>query len=587
MALRRLEGRIAAIAAAAAVVLLGLVPQLAGRTSPDVSWLLYAAGRVLEGERLYVDVVETNPPLIVWLNLVPASIARALGLPAGPTYQVMVAALAVASILTCSALLRYSLTGLPWRRRLVTLGIAIVLFPLVRNNFGQREHLALILTLPLALLAAARISGSGIGAAGAAGIGASAAVGIALKPYFVLPWLALEACVRARRGQWLRPRPETAAIVGLGALYLVLVWVLTPAYRTIAPLIAGTYYGYLRNSLAVTALVGEGAAPAMAALLLAAILRHHARHPALWLSLGALTAGYYLAALAQHKGWEYHFYPAFAAGTLLLATVAADLRRPLGSAIRVMAGAVAAAAAGTTAAVALAGSLVQALDPRALRYEPDPSLPQLLPVVRQHATAGPVLVLSWIAVSAFPLLPEAGALAGMRFNFLWMLGSLYGPATARPEPLRYREPAQMGPVERYLNEAVAEDLAVRRPSLVLVLVPAPDDPEWGLRRIDLLTYFQRNETFAAAFARYRYLATIGQYWAFERLPESAPPAPPRASPGAWDPREVAAVREREGGRRVDPEAVATILLFVLLLLLAWGHGSRAEATPRLEAPEAV
>ena len=85
----------------------------------------------------------------------------------------------------------------------------------------------------------------------------------------------------------------------------------------------------------------------------------------------------------------------------------------------------------------------------------------------------------------------------------------------------------MGGLERYLNEAVVEDLTRRRPELLLVLTPAPDHPQWGLRRLDLLEYFGRDERFLAAFARYRYLGTIGQYWAFERLPDTAPDQPPR------------------------------------------------------------
>ena len=58
---------------AAVIVLLGTVPQLLARPIPDVSWLLYVAERILDGARPYVDVVEVNPPLIVWLNVAVAA----------------------------------------------------------------------------------------------------------------------------------------------------------------------------------------------------------------------------------------------------------------------------------------------------------------------------------------------------------------------------------------------------------------------------------------------------------------------------------------------------------------------------------
>ena len=65
---------------AAAMVLLAVVPELRSRTLPDTGWLLYAAARMLDGATLYVDLVEVNPPLIVWLNAIPVALSRALAL---------------------------------------------------------------------------------------------------------------------------------------------------------------------------------------------------------------------------------------------------------------------------------------------------------------------------------------------------------------------------------------------------------------------------------------------------------------------------------------------------------------------------
>ena len=41
----------------------------------DVAWLLYVARKWLGGERLYEDLVEVNPPLIVWIYALPAMAA--------------------------------------------------------------------------------------------------------------------------------------------------------------------------------------------------------------------------------------------------------------------------------------------------------------------------------------------------------------------------------------------------------------------------------------------------------------------------------------------------------------------------------
>src|SRR3982074_742810 len=63
-----------AILFAAAIVLRHV---LAANT--DVSWLLTVGERILDGQRLYVDVIETNPPMAVLVYLPAIIIARAVG----------------------------------------------------------------------------------------------------------------------------------------------------------------------------------------------------------------------------------------------------------------------------------------------------------------------------------------------------------------------------------------------------------------------------------------------------------------------------------------------------------------------------
>ena len=67
-----------------------------------------------------------------------------------------------------------------------------VLFDLPGQDFGEREHLLLLLALPYLLLAAARAVGREIPASHAVAIGLLAAAGLLIKPHFVLLWLAIE-----------------------------------------------------------------------------------------------------------------------------------------------------------------------------------------------------------------------------------------------------------------------------------------------------------------------------------------------------------------------------------------------------------
>src|SRR5690606_30677499 len=87
----------------------GVVPPLLGRVIPDTAFLLYAAERLLDGARLYVDLVEVNPPLVVWLNLPLVILARVLGVSPVPVYQIAVAVLAGFSLATARLILRRAL----------------------------------------------------------------------------------------------------------------------------------------------------------------------------------------------------------------------------------------------------------------------------------------------------------------------------------------------------------------------------------------------------------------------------------------------------------------------------------------------
>ena len=61
----------------ALLLFLGIVLAILWNSPPnlDSSWLLYATAEWLGGKRLYVDILELNPPLIFLLN-VPAVTAK-------------------------------------------------------------------------------------------------------------------------------------------------------------------------------------------------------------------------------------------------------------------------------------------------------------------------------------------------------------------------------------------------------------------------------------------------------------------------------------------------------------------------------
>src|SRR3979490_1801108 len=87
-----------------AVLLRQIVP-----VKTDVSWLLTIGERVLDGQRLYVDIVEINPPMAVFAYLPGIAVARALGVDPKNVTDALILILAAASLVATARVLRLSL----------------------------------------------------------------------------------------------------------------------------------------------------------------------------------------------------------------------------------------------------------------------------------------------------------------------------------------------------------------------------------------------------------------------------------------------------------------------------------------------
>ncbi len=88
------------------IAILGLAAEFVAPPDPDNAFLLYAAGRVLDGAKLYVDIVEINPPLIIAFNFPPILIARLIGVSELLVFRIGVACLLGLSLLASQVGLR-------------------------------------------------------------------------------------------------------------------------------------------------------------------------------------------------------------------------------------------------------------------------------------------------------------------------------------------------------------------------------------------------------------------------------------------------------------------------------------------------
>ena len=362
-------------------------------------------------------------------------------------------------------------------------------------NFGQREHFTFLACVPYALLIARRAEGGAVPVGLALVIGMFAAPGIALKHYFVLVPVALEAWyVMSARTRWKPFRPELLILLGGALIYGAAVAVITPDFfRIIVPMVELAYSGYDQPlaDLIYKPVVGMG-------LLVILGFAFRAKAPSKP-AQAALVVGmaFFLAYLVQRKGWTYHAFPV--AGMLWLA-VAAEISRVRDKG----AGMLRRVAAILFFGAALLASLLNTFDDgtygNIYRKSTDQAMADL-------GEGEAVLSLSAHASSAWPMAGERGLKWSSRHYTFWMLPAFDGQA--RPE----MQSVQMRAFASQVRRDTARDIACLPPARILV----DKSKSTSLSpRFDILGFFRKEPAFEAVFDNYRRSAENEHFVIFDR-----------------------------------------------------------------------
>src|SRR5579863_901431 len=289
----------------------------------DVSWLLVAGERVLDGERLYVDIVEINPPMAVFAYLPAIAFARATGLDSAVVTDGLVLTLAAVSLLAAYRILRLSAKLDHVRLSFLALWAVAVVAILPMNVFAQREHIALLTFLPALAVYSLRSNRETppIWAILVAGVGA--AMTLAFKPYFALPAVMCVAFAVARSRSWrVLFSPENLIMGGLVTIYAIFCYVHFPEYFTVIyPIVRDTYLSW---SMPVS-IVFFNPATMVCAIAVVSLLWVSRQRPLDSAALVMMVAslGFAFAFYMQRRGWSYQSYPMVALATIAMGYVLA------------------------------------------------------------------------------------------------------------------------------------------------------------------------------------------------------------------------------------------------------------------------
>ena len=461
----------------------------------DVSWLLYVADRVLNGDRLYVDVIEVNPPLVVILKLPVAWFAREFDFAAADLFRALaITWVGLAAVLSWVGSRVFGPDSRGQASFFVLCAAALLLL-LPGYDFAQREHLFAIGFLPYLILSAGRLVEARPPRWLVITVGTTAAMGILLKPHFALAWVAVELslAIWARKPIWYRG--EAIVVVAAGVAYAAALVALFPAYLELAALSAPVY-GDFQGVSRLTLLWEPRVALAFGAVLTWSLMCR----PGGWRNLGRLMlaplAMLIAAVLIQGKGWAYHWLPVEVMTALLVfATVSSRItsaHERLGSSGiphgRIMAVSVVLLLVVSSARFAASDRLSRGQSPHSH---------SLGPVVAALPAGTPITAFSHAVRVAFPLATLHDVVWGSRFNSLWLLPGVVENPTEEAARVR-----------NYLFGALVEDFETRRPRLLIVdQQPFPGAPPG----FEYVGYFSADPRMAEILARYRLLDVVGNF----------------------------------------------------------------------------
>lgn len=313
----------------------------------DVAMYLQCGRLILDGQTIYVDFFDLNPPLVFFISVLPAALAKISGWPLLLCGNIACGALSIFSLLFSAVILKSAGAVFDSRLRAALLLAQAIIAAFVTYDFGQREHLLMLVWLPFFFLRFGRVNGVQFPTALALPVGFLAGLGICFKPYFLLlPALLELSLLLVRRSPKNIIAPEMLGLLAAFLAYALGLALLPPASREylfgyLMPLLSAGYSAFDKADAIVV--LSPVWVPTLALVALSIVVflgwrlalrlrpdgvggdGKSEKYLAIALLL-QMAVGFALIQI-QHKGWCYHGIPMMVSSLLLLALALSGLAR--------------------------------------------------------------------------------------------------------------------------------------------------------------------------------------------------------------------------------------------------------------------
>jgi hypothetical protein len=478
----------------------------------DNGAILDTSRRVLDGERLYMDIPEVNPPLIFILGRGVVLLSRMTGFHEILVWRLCFLLATTLVILFTGQLIEKNgwkfehgrCQGFLW-------SIIALFFCYPGNHFSQREHLAAVFLLPYVLVCSGRACGKPVDKKAALLSGFLAGLAFSFKPFFLLVFCLIEIYMRGtcrETGQpWIRLE-NTVATAFFGG-YLLWVILGTP-YLSYLRFIEPYYASY--NMAFFQLLFNFNHFPFVLATLLHGIFEPPKDEAPLRQMLFLTALGFTLSFVVQLKGFGYHGLPARIFSWTLVSLIVLGLA----SAGKRKEFAIRAVAYQFSANFCIFPVMyILFISGLNLFCSGGGDTQALINQIRELGGGKKAHLLTFSCWSAFPAFNYCGIQTTQRGSAL-ILAKLYHGIDPFDGPFPYKNGSETWELLQSYIDITVEDIATRKPDYIFS-DDRLDRQAIGISRFNFIEFLMLDDRFKLLFqTNYQFLKEAGAFKVFKR-----------------------------------------------------------------------
>ena len=498
----------------------GIIIQSCGFLSHDVSWLLHATDRFLAGGNYISDFYEINPPMALYIHIPPVMLAHFSKLSLISSLRIYVFTIALLSFYLSTHLLKKIINPkdrLLYCAFLITLALVFIISP--ASNFGQREHIALMLIIPYLLNAVIFLQGDKLNYSIL--IGLMAGTGFAIKPHLLVTFVLIESYLLVKTRAYVTLfRKETIAIGLVFSSYLIAVLVFNPDYFLLIPEIYKFFSVFFASADSLTDIFfNDRVVFIIETVIIFYALHTNSAYQNLVKILMLSMVGFFIFYIAEPLAIDYHTIPMFSLALLLSVVLFSDTHlssyrnRALLHKNHLVDRSIIFGIAAVIFWIPLL--LMFSTTSRFLTVEKNsPVSNQLIEYLKNTSDRRPFYFFSTNCRLTYPLVDYVGVKSASRYECLW-------PVLYITQLSQLNTPVARAELEKqriFLTHTVVEDMKRNMPGLVFISPSINWRVFYGVS-FDYLKFFSQSKEFRDIWKNYKYSSSVGEISIYKNINE--------------------------------------------------------------------